>query len=101
MAAVSEEAPGQDLTEPEGRTFDPDALRRKYREERDKRLRADANEQYVEMAGQFAHYLEDPYVDPGFSREPRTDEVDVASSAADSEACSQGPACGRLAWRAS
>ena len=27
--------------------FDPDALRNRYREERDKRLRADGNEQYV------------------------------------------------------
>ena len=31
--------------------FDPDALREKYREERDKRLRADGNDQYVEVAG--------------------------------------------------
>ena len=42
--------------------LEADALREKYRLERDKRLRADANEQYVEMAGQFAHYLDDPYV---------------------------------------
>ena len=43
--------------------FDPDALRERYRIERDKRLREDANEQYVEMTGDFARYLEDPYVD--------------------------------------
>ncbi|THD78292.1 MAG: NAD(P)/FAD-dependent oxidoreductase [Phenylobacterium sp.] len=58
--------------------FDPEALRAKYRAERDKRLRADANGQYVEIAGQFAHYLEDPYVPAGFTREPLTDEVEVA-----------------------
>ncbi|MEX1152761.1 flavin-containing monooxygenase [Parvibaculum sp.] len=57
--------------------FDPAALKEKYRAERDKRLRADANEQYVEIKGKFAHYLEDPYVEPGFAREPLTDEVDV------------------------
>ena len=57
-------------------TFDPDALRERYREERDKRLRADGNEQYVEMAGEFARYLEDPYVAP-IEREPLTDEIDV------------------------
>ena len=57
--------------------IDADALRRKYREERDKRLRADGNEQYVEIAGQFAHYLEDPYVEERIEREPLTDEVDV------------------------
>ena len=43
---------------------DREALRQKYREERDKRLRADGNQQYVEMTGAFAHYLDDPYVDP-------------------------------------
>src|ERR1700691_6702838 len=57
--------------------FDPDALRAKYREERDKRLRPDANEQYVEVKGDFSRYVDDPYVAPGFSRAPLTDEVDV------------------------
>src|ERR1700757_3067313 len=57
--------------------FDPDALRDKYRAERDKRLRGDGNEQYQEIKGQFAHYLDDPYIQPGFSRAPLTDEVDV------------------------
>src|SRR3954462_9015602 len=59
-------------------TFDPDALRRRYREERDKRLRPDGNEQYVEVKGGFAHYVDDPYADPGFTREPLFDHVDVA-----------------------
>ncbi|HEY2774818.1 MAG TPA: NAD(P)/FAD-dependent oxidoreductase [Candidatus Binatia bacterium] len=58
--------------------FDGESLRRKYREERLKRLRADGNEQYIEVAGRFSHYLDDPYVAPGFRREPLTDEVDVA-----------------------
>lgn len=57
--------------------FDSSALKAKYRAERDKRLRQDANEQYVEIKGQFAHYLEDPYVEPGFARAPLSDEVDV------------------------
>ncbi len=57
--------------------FDPDALRAKYRAERDKRLRDDANEQYVEIKGDFRHYIDDPYVEPGFSRAPLTDTVDV------------------------
>ena len=58
-------------------TFDPDLLRDKYRSERDKRLRADANEQYVEMKGQFAHYLDDPYVEVQ-ERPALFDEVEVA-----------------------
>ena len=31
--------------------FDPEALRQKYRLERDKRIRTDGNEQYVEVSG--------------------------------------------------
>ena len=57
--------------------LEADALREKYRLERDKRLRADANEQYVEMAGQFAHYLDDPYVAVR-ERPALHDEVEVA-----------------------
>ncbi len=57
--------------------FDPGELRERYRAERDKRVRADGNEQYVEMAGDFAHYVDDPYVEPGFTRAPKTDEVEV------------------------
>ena len=57
--------------------FDPDELRAKYREERDKRLRADGNEQYFEVAGDFSHYVYAPYVDAPLNREPLTDHVDV------------------------
>ncbi|HEY3890240.1 MAG TPA: NAD(P)/FAD-dependent oxidoreductase [Caulobacteraceae bacterium] len=57
--------------------FDPDALREKYRIERDKRLRPDANAQYVEIKGDFGHYIDDPYVEPGFTREALSDEVDA------------------------
>ena len=47
--------------------FDPGALREKYAAERTKRLRADANNQYREISGQFAHYNEDHYVESGSS----------------------------------
>jgi cyclohexanone monooxygenase len=57
--------------------FDPIALRDRYRAERDKRLRPDANEQYLEMTGQFAHFLEDPYTEP-FERAPLADEIGIA-----------------------
>src|SRR5215470_18903399 len=60
-----------------GLGFDPDALRAKYREERDKRLRLDGNDQYIEVKGQFGHFVDDPYVEPGFTRAPLTDEVEV------------------------
>jgi cation diffusion facilitator CzcD-associated flavoprotein CzcO len=57
--------------------FDPDTLRARYRQERDKRLRPDGNEQYVEVKGDFSRYVDDPYVDPGFTRPPLNDAVDV------------------------
>ena len=57
--------------------FDPDALRERYRVERDKRLRPDGNEQYVEMKDAFGRYLDDPYIDRAIEREPVFDEVDV------------------------
>jgi cyclohexanone monooxygenase len=53
------------------------ALLEKYRLERDKRLRADGNEQYVEVTGRFAHYVDDPYV-RATPREPVFDDVLVA-----------------------
>ncbi|HEY5008863.1 MAG TPA: NAD(P)/FAD-dependent oxidoreductase [Caulobacteraceae bacterium] len=65
------------LTAPSPLGFDPEALRAKYRAERDKRLRADGNQQYQEIAGEFARYLDDPYVEPGFARAALTDEVEV------------------------
>jgi cyclohexanone monooxygenase len=65
-------------TRPADLGFDPDALRAKYRAERDRRLRADGNDQYLEVEGDFARYREDPYVAPGYTRAPLTDEVEVA-----------------------
>ncbi len=57
--------------------FDPDALRARYREERDRRLRADGNAQYVEIAGDYARYLDDPFAPTDFSREPIAKETDI------------------------
>jgi cyclohexanone monooxygenase len=57
--------------------FDPDELREKYRRERDKRIRPDGVYQYREVKGDFSHYVDDPYVAPGFAREPLHDDVDA------------------------
>jgi cation diffusion facilitator CzcD-associated flavoprotein CzcO len=57
--------------------FDKDALRRKYDEERAKRLRSDGNEQYVRIEGLFDQYLTDPYT-PVAPRAPKTDHVEFA-----------------------
>ena len=58
--------------------FDVDALRQKYAFERDRRLRADGIAQYLEIAGPFAGFANDPWCDPNFTRDPLSDEVDVA-----------------------
>ena len=58
--------------------FDPDALKTKYLFERDKRVRPDGNSQYVEVKAEFSRYVEDPYVEPGFTRAPVFDEVEFA-----------------------
>ena len=57
--------------------IDHEALRAKYRAERDKRIRPDGNEQYVEPTGRFANLLEDPYTER-VERDPVHDEVTVA-----------------------
>ncbi len=64
-------------TQPATSAFDPDAMREKYRIEREKRLRDDGNEQYLEVVGDFARYVDDPYVERGFKRQALAEDVDV------------------------
>ena len=56
--------------------IDREALRAKYRAERDKRIRPEGKDQYLEPTGRFAHLLEDPWARP-VSRDPVRAEVDV------------------------
>ncbi|HVE93748.1 MAG TPA: NAD(P)/FAD-dependent oxidoreductase, partial [Acidimicrobiales bacterium] len=58
-------------------SIDKDALKARYAEERAKRLRPDGNDQYLQLRGQLAHYLDDPYT-PLTERAPLTDHVTVA-----------------------
>jgi len=55
---------------------DTDFLRRKYKEERDKRIRSDGNEQYIEITEGFGHYQDDPYT-PLVEREPVLRDAEV------------------------
>jgi cyclohexanone monooxygenase len=57
--------------------FDPAELKAKYLTERDKRLRQDGNEQYIEVDGDFSNYVDDPYAER-VEREPLFDEVEIA-----------------------
>lgn len=55
--------------------LDTAAIRAKYAEERDKRVRAEGNAQYRELTGNFAHLKDDPYM-PVIPRDAVTDHVD-------------------------
>ncbi|BBG02628.1 MULTISPECIES: flavin-containing monooxygenase [Pseudonocardia] len=57
--------------------FDPDALKRRYDAERDKRIRPEGQGQYVGTGGKFAAYGRDPWADPDFRREPIRDHTTV------------------------
>jgi cyclohexanone monooxygenase len=58
--------------------IDIDALRKKYRHERDKRLRADGSTQYLELKDDFAEFAEvDPHT-PVTPRTPINEDIEVA-----------------------
>ena len=56
---------------------DLETIREKYRVERDKRLRSDGSSQFHELAREGSHNDIDPYVEPGFTREPIEQETEV------------------------
>ncbi len=62
--------------DPSALGFDPAELKAKYLAERDKRVRAEGNEQYTEVVGEFAHYVEDPYTGR-IERDPVDDSVEI------------------------
>ena len=57
---------------------DLEAMRERYRHERDKRLRQDGSTQFRELMSEGAHNDIDPNVEPGFSRDPVDAEIEVA-----------------------
>jgi cyclohexanone monooxygenase len=67
------------MEDADGLEFDLEAIRERYRRERDKRLRSDGTEQYREASGELAHFVEeDPYAQGGMEREPVDEDVEVA-----------------------
>ena len=56
--------------------FDPDQLRARYQAERLKRLREDGNDQYLEVAGEYADFAKDRY-EALPDREPLDIEIDA------------------------
>jgi cyclohexanone monooxygenase len=60
------------------RDINIDALRERYRQEREKRLRKEGSKQYVELEDDFAGYYEtDPY-SPPIIRDPISEDIDIA-----------------------
>jgi cyclohexanone monooxygenase len=57
--------------------IDVDELKKKYAEERDKRLRPDALDQYQELTGRFAEFDWDRHADPHFTRPAIAEDCDV------------------------
>jgi cyclohexanone monooxygenase len=57
--------------------IDVEALKKKYAEERAKRLRSDALDQYQELTGRFADFDRDPHADPGFTRAALVEDCEV------------------------
>ena len=57
--------------------FDPAELAAIYARERDKRLRPDKNDQYLEVTGEYLKFLDDPYAEPVIERAPLQDAVEV------------------------
>ena len=77
MSEAVEQTKPNGIPTPEELGFDPAVLREKYAAERQKRLRADGNNQYQEITGKYAHFETDPYVEPGFTRPALHEELDV------------------------
>ncbi len=54
-----------------------DEVRQRYQDERAKRLRSDGLSQYHQLTEEYEEYDHDPWVEPGFTREPVVEDLDV------------------------
>ncbi|KIF75860.1 monooxygenase [Streptomyces sp. 150FB] len=58
-------------------SLDMDALRARYRAERERRIRPEGSGQYQRAEGEFGYYADDPYAERTADREPLEDRVEV------------------------
>jgi cyclohexanone monooxygenase len=72
---AEQDSPSEAAGAPSG--YDRNALRAKYREEREKRIRPEGSRQYRRGKGDLSHYLTDPFRQQ-IEREPVRDVVEVA-----------------------
>jgi cyclohexanone monooxygenase len=77
MSEAMEQTKPSGISTAEELGFDPAVLRARYAAERQRRLRPDANDQYLEVSGKYAHFEADPYVKPGFTRPAIRVELDA------------------------
>src|SRR6266851_2665651 len=61
----------------EARELNLDALRAKYIQERDKRVRVDGRDQYARVTGELSSFSRDPHANDDFHRTPVRRNVDV------------------------
>jgi cyclohexanone monooxygenase len=57
--------------------FSPEELRERYEQERLARIRPEGDHQYRELAGVYRDFDADPWVEPGFVRDPIREDTDV------------------------
>ena len=54
-------------------------MREKYRVEREKRLRPDGSDQFIEVKDKFSYFGKDPFVKEVANREPRNSKAEVVA----------------------
>jgi cation diffusion facilitator CzcD-associated flavoprotein CzcO len=77
MSEAMEQTKPSGIPTPEELGFDPAVMRARYVAERQRRLRSEGNNQYLEVSGKYAHFEADPYVKPGFTRPAIREELDA------------------------
>jgi cyclohexanone monooxygenase len=77
MTIATGEGLPPDYLDPKVLGFDPVEVRRRYAHEREIRLRADGNDQFVEVTNQYAHFEDDPLAETAPPRAPLEFETDA------------------------
>lgn len=65
-------------TQGQSESYNAAELSRKYRKERDKRLRSDGEAQYIDADGEFEEFAQDPYLKEVLTRDPIVEDLEVA-----------------------
>jgi cyclohexanone monooxygenase len=77
MSAEEPRKGTQNRNSPTGADLDVEAIREKYRREREKRLREEGTDQFNFAEGRYSHFDDDPWADPPAPRDPLVEELDL------------------------